>query len=148
METSAAIKRLEKNFDSRVAFLGHQMLMLSMTGQPCDVTFFKREPAIDVTIDPQINLSLTYGASLAALKDKLENIRLSNGQSVSLFEIWTVNPMPMEGISEADLASVRLSEAEEESGPNGETLRKMIRDTYHCESRQEEDRFLRRFIAS
>lgn len=148
METSAGIKKLEEIFGSPMALLGYQILMLSMTGQPCDVTFFKQKPAIDVTIDPQINLALTYGASSVALKDKLENIKLSNGQSVSISEIWTVNPMPEGGISEADLASVNLSEAEERSGPNGETLREMIRDTYHCESRQEEDRFLRRFIAS
>ena len=148
METSAAINKLEELFGSRIAFLGHQILMLSMNGQPCDVTFFKKKPAIGVTIDPQINLALTYGASPAALKDKLENIKLSNGQSVSISEIWTVNPMPKGGISKADLASVNLAEAEERSGPNGETLREMIRDTYHCESRQEEDRFLRRFIAS
>ena len=85
-----------------MALLGYQILMLSMTGQPCDVTFFKQKPAIDVTIDPQINLALTYGASSVALKDKLENIKLSNGQSVSISEIWTVNPMPEGGISEAD----------------------------------------------
>ncbi len=148
METSAAIKKLEEIFGSRMAFLGYQILTLSMTGQLCDVTFFKQKPAIDVTIDPQINLALAYAASPAALKDKLENIKLSNGESVSISEIWTVHPMPMGGIAEADLSSVNLSEAEEESGPNGETLRKMIRDTYHCESRQEEDRFLRRFLAS
>ena len=56
--------------------------------------------------------------------------------------------MPVGGFSEEELENVNLSQAEEKSGPNGEPLRKMIRDTYHCNTREEEDRFLRRFIVS
>jgi hypothetical protein len=41
-----------------------------------------------------------------------------------------------------------MSQAEERIGPNGATLRKMIKDTYHCGSRDEEDYYLRRFIVS
>ncbi len=142
------IEKLEEIFGSRLAFLGYQVCQLSMTGHPCDITFFKRKPAIDVKIDSQINLALAYGAGPVALKDKLDNIRLSNDQHIGLTEIWTINPMPKGGISEEKLNNVDLSEAEKVCGPNGETLRKMIRDTYHCNTRQEEDHFLRRFIAS
>jgi len=60
MDTKEMIAKLEKEFGSRLGFLGHQILMLSMTGQKCDITFFKKEPAIDVKIDQQINLALMY----------------------------------------------------------------------------------------
>lgn len=148
MDTNEAMKIIEEQFGSRLAFLGYQVVMLSMTGQPCDVTFYKRKPALDVTINQQINIALMYGAGANKLKEMLENIKLSNGEAVSLGEIWTLNPMPKSGFTEAELAAVNLAEAEEKVGPNGETLRKMISDTYHCDSRDEEDRFLKRFIAS
>ena len=41
-----------------------------------------------------------------------------------------------------------MSQAEEKVGPYGRTLRKMIKYTYHCKSRGEENYYLRRFIAS
>jgi hypothetical protein len=78
----------------------------------------------------------------------LKRIEFSNGVVVSLGEIWTVNPMPMGGFSLEELAAVDLSEAEQRIGPQGETMRKMIRKTYHCKSRKETDFFIRRWIAS
>lgn len=36
-----------------------------------------------------------------------------------------------------DLEAVDLLKAEEKVGPNGETLRKMISDIYHCKTREE-----------
>jgi hypothetical protein len=63
-------------------------------------------------------------------------------------QIWTINPMPKGGIPKAELDAADMNEAEESVGPNGETLRKMISETYHCSCREEEDRYLRRFIAS
>jgi hypothetical protein len=56
--------------------------------------------------------------------------------------------MPKGGISEDSLQAADLAKGEERVGPNGETLRKMISDTYHCENKEEEDYYLRRFIAS
>lgn len=148
MDTNEMMQKIEAEFGSRLGFLGHQILMFSMTGQPCDITFFKKAPAIDVKIEQQINLALMYGAGAKKLKEMLENIKLSNGDVVSIGEIWTMNPMPKGGFSKEELDAVDLSEAEERAGPNGETLRKMIRDTYHCKSRENEDYYLRRFIAS
>ena len=143
MNADEGRRRLEELFGSRFGALAQQILMLSMSGQPCDVTFFQRKPALDVTIDSQINLAMMYGAGAEALKEKLERIRLSDGEVVSINDIWTLNPMPSGGLSESDLAAVDLATAEETSGPNGETLRKMISDTYHCKTREEEDHFLR-----
>jgi len=148
MDANEAMKKIEKEFGSRLAFIGYQIVILSMTGQPCDITFYKRKPIINVTIDQQINLALMYGAGAKKLKEMLENIKLSNGQTISIDEIWTINPMPKNGLTDEELMAVDLSEAEEKVGPNGETLRKMISDTYHCQSREEEDYYLRRFIAS
>ena len=148
MDTKKMIAEIEKEFGSRMGFLGHQILMLSMTGQKCDITFFKKKPAIDVKIDQQINLALMYGAGAKKLQEMLENIKLSNGDSVSIGEIWTINPMPKGGFTKEELYSVDMTEAEQEAGPNGETLRKMIKNTYHCKSKDEEDYYLRRFIAS
>ena len=56
--------------------------------------------------------------------------------------------MPMDGFSPEELAEVDLAQGEERQGPQGETLRKMIRKTYNCKSRKETDYFLRRWIAS
>ena len=148
MDTKEMIAKLEKEFGSRLGFLGHQILMLSMTGQKCDITFFKKKPAIDVKIDQQINLALMYGAGAKKLQDMLENIKLSNGDSVGIGEIWTINPMPPGGYSKKELDSVDMTEAEQVAGPNGETLREMIKNTYHCKSKDEEDYYLRRYIAS
>ena len=142
------MKKVEEQFGSRTAFLGYQLVMLSTMGQPCDVTFYKKEPVLDVKIDQQLGLALMYGAGATKLKELLENIPLSNGARVSINEIWTVHPMPLGGISDEELAAVDLTDGEEKVGPNGETLRQMIRETYHCKSTAEEDVYLRRYIAS
>jgi len=148
MDTNKNMKWIEEEFGSRLGFFSHQILMLSMTGQPCDVTFYEKAPAIDVKIDQQINLALMYGAGVKKIKEMLEHIKLSNGDTVSIEDIWTINPMPKGGYSKEELEAVDLHEADEKVGPNGETLRKMISDTYHCKSKENEDYYLRRFIAS
>ena len=148
MDIQKAIEKILEHYGSREAFLGNQLVTLSMTGQPCDVTFFKKKPAIDVIIDPKINIALMYGAGAKKLHEMLMNIKLSNGEIITLDEIWTINPMPKGGIPQEELNNVDMSEAEEKVGPNGETLRKMISDTYHCETKEQEDLYLRRFIAS
>jgi len=148
MDIKKGIEKVLEHFGSREAFLGNQLWMLSMTGQPCDVTFFKKKPAIDVIIDQKINIALMYGAGAKKLHEMLMNIKLSNGEVIALDEIWTINQMPKGGIPQEELNNVDMSKAEEKVGPNGETLRKMISDTYHCETKEQENLYLRRFIAS
>jgi hypothetical protein len=148
MNIDEGLRKIEEMFGSRLVFLGHQILTLSTSGQPCDITFYEREPAVDVTVDPQLSLALMYGAGPQRLRAMLESIKLSNGSVVSMNDIWTINPMPKGGFSKGELEAVDISQAEEKAGPNGETLRKMIKDTYHCKSQGEEDHYLRRFIAS
>lgn len=148
MDLNEGIKKLEKEFGSRYVFLGHQILMLSTFGQPCDITFFKKKPAIDVRVDQQLALAIMYGAGAERLAEMLDRIKLSNEQRVSIKDIWTINPMPKGGFTKDELDSADMSQAEEVAGPNGETLREMIKNTYQCKSKNEEDYYLRRFIAS
>ena len=148
MDSNEMMKKIEEKFGSRMAFLGNQLLMLSLTGQPCDVTFYKKKPALNVKIDQKLHIAIMYGADAEKLKEMLESIHLSNGERANIAEIWTVNPMPADGLSEEELAAVDLADGEEKVGPNGETLRKMVSETYHCATIAEEDFHLRRFIAS
>ena len=124
------------------------IITLSQTGQPCDVTFYNRKPILSVRVDQQVSLALLYGAGPERLAEMLDAIKFSDGTTVGFKEIWTVNPMPRDGFTEDELAKVDMTEAEEQVGPNGETLRQMIRETYRCETVEEEDKYLRRFIAS
>jgi hypothetical protein len=142
-----AMKRLEQHFGSREGMLVHQLTALSVSGQPTDVTFFKRKPILNVRVSTKLGAGRIYGLE-GRLPQLLRRIEFSNGATASLAEIWTIHPMPMEGFSQADLDAVDLAQAEEPHGPAGETLRKMIRDTYHCKSRSEVDYLLRRYIAS
>jgi hypothetical protein len=119
-----------------------------MTGQPCDVTFFDRKPLIDVRLGPKLNSAMMYGAGAKKMAELFNHIKFSDGTVAGIGEIWTINPMPKGGFSNEEIETVDMSEADEPVGPNGETLRKMISDTYHCSSADEEDRYLRRFIAS
>ena len=147
MDTKEAIAKITEQFGSRESFLGYTLVTLSMSGQPCDITFYKK-PLLDVTVHERLSLALAYGAGAKKLQDMLSNIKVSDGSTVNLMEVWTVNPMPKSGISEEDLKAVDLAKGDEKVGPHGETLRKMISDTYHCKTKEEEDHFLRRFIAS
>jgi hypothetical protein len=142
-----AMQRLEQHFGGREGMLTHTLTMLSTSGQPTDVTFYRRKPLLDVRVSTKLGAARLYGLE-SHVPRLLKRIEFSNGAVASLGEIWTVNPMPMGGFTAEELAAVDLSEAEQRIGPQGETMRKMIRKTYHCKSRKETDFFLRRWIAS
>jgi hypothetical protein len=133
---------------SRIQHLFRTLHQLALSQQPTDITLYNEKPHLDVKIDPKFVYALMYGAGAEKLAELLSSIGLSNGKTVSLKQIWTINPMPTDGFTDEELASVDLREAEGKVGPNGETLRQMISETYHCSSTEEEDHFLRRFIAS
>lgn len=142
-----AMSRLEQHFGSREGVLTHTLTTLSMSGQPADITFYRRKPILDVRVGTKLGAARLYGLE-KHLPRLLSCIEFSNGTIAGLNEIWTVNPMPMDGFSQAELDAVELAQGEERMGPRGETLREMIRNTYHCKSRSEVDYFLRRWIAS
>lgn len=142
-----AMSRLEQHFGSREGVLTHTLTMLSVSGQPADITFYRRKPILDVRVSIKLGAALLYGLE-SRLPRLLRRIEFSNGAAASLDEIWTVNPMPAEGFSQEELNAVDLAQGEDRVGQDGETLRKMISKTYHCKSRSEVDYFLRRWIAS
>lgn len=151
MNEEEALKRgrdiLKNRFGSHEEFIFHQLLQTALSGSRCDVTLFNGKPHIDVKVVPKFMYGLMYGAGAKKLAELLSEIPLSDGSTVSFSQIWTINSMP-DSISQAELDAVDLSQADKKSGPNGETLREMIPKTYHCSSRAEEDKYLRRFIAS
>jgi len=121
--------------------------MLSTSGQPADITFYRRKPILDVRVSTKLGAARLYGLE-NRLPRLLRCIEFSNGAIADLNEIWTVNPMPMEGFAQTELDAVDLGQGKDRIGPGGETLREMIRKTYHCKTRSEVDYFLRRWIAS
>ncbi len=144
--------KVTEEFGSREGLLFHTLYTLAMTGQPCDVCLVNKKPFLDVKIDPDFVYALMYGAGAATLAEMLNNITLTGGGStggtVTFKEIWTINPMPHEGFTEEQLSSVDITKADKPSGFGGETLKEMIKNTYHCENEKEIERFVRRFIAS
>ena len=142
-----AIKRLEQHFGDREGMLTHTLTLLSTSGQPTDVTFYKRKPILDVRVSAKIGAARLYGLE-SHVPRLLRRIEFSNGTVANLSEIWTINPMPADGFTEEQLNNVDLSEGERQAGANGETIRKMISKSYHCKSNKETDYYLRRWIAS
>jgi hypothetical protein len=82
---------------------------------------------------------------LAAL---CRNIKFSDGNVAPLASIWMLNPMPPGGVDNEAMSRADMARAEVRAGQNGETIREMIADTYHCESTAELDWHTRRWIAS
>lgn len=147
LTTQEALKRVVQDFGSREGVLTHTLTMLSSSGQPTDITFYRRKPILNVQVSTKLCAARFYGLE-SRLPRLLKRIEFSNGTVASLAEIWTINPMPIGGFTPEELAAVDIAQGEERHGPQGETLRKMIRETYHCKSRKETDYYLRRWIAS
>lgn len=141
-------QRLLSHFGDARGMLAFMVIRLSVSGQPCDITFHDRSPILDVKVDSKLSIPLMYGAGSQIMDDRMQQISLSNGEVVAFDNIWTVHPMPVDGLSKEELAAVDLGEGEQRFGPNGETLREMIRSVYHCTTSEEEELFLRRYLAS
>ena len=88
---------------------------------------------MDARVSVKLGAAIVYG-----LEDHvprvLKRIEFSNGMTANINEIWTINPMPAEGFTQEELDNVDLSEGDQKAGPQEETIRKMIRKTYHCKS--------------
>ena len=74
------------------------LIALSRTGQPCDITFHKRKPILNVKVPESINAALMYGAGPKKLEQMLDRIPFSDGTTVAFGEIWTINPTPKGGL--------------------------------------------------
>ncbi len=78
--------------------LTHTLTMISTSGQPTDVTFYRRKPILDVRVSTKLGAACFYGLE-SHVPSLLKRIEFSNGVVASLGEIWTVNPMPIDGFS-------------------------------------------------
>jgi hypothetical protein len=141
-------QRMTEVFGDRAGMLVWELHHHAQTMQAFDVTFYDREPILNVTL----NDSWARDFCTAFLCDRrgqhigdlLKQIIFSDGATADLHEIWTLNYMP----TDLDTADVDLAQGERVIGQGGETLREVICQTYHCKSRAEEDFFLARWIAS
>jgi hypothetical protein len=113
-----------------------------------DVTFYDREPILEVTLGKDyardLCAALMYDHSVQQLRKLLDRVQFSGGTVARMSEIWTLNYMP----AELDISGVDMADAENVIGLGGETLREIIRNTYRCRSRAEENHFISRWIAS
>ena len=142
-----AIKRLEQQFGNHESMLIRTLTVLSTSGQPADITFYKRKPILNVRVSAKLGAARLYGLENQVPR-LLRRIEFSNGMVANLSEIWTINPMPVDGFTQEELDNVDMSQGEQKAGPQGQTIRRMIRSTYHCKSKKETDYYLRRWIAS
>jgi hypothetical protein len=113
-----------------------------------DATFFDREPVLEVTLDQgfarEFSTALMHGADAPEIKNLLEHVTFSDGTVVRMSEVWALNYMP----DDLDVSGVDVAKAEEVIGLGGETPREIIRNTYHCRLRADENHFIARWIAS
>jgi len=79
MDIDEGKRRLTEVFGSREQMLGSMLITLSRTGQPCDVTFYKKKPILNVKVPQSINLALMYDAGAKKLKQMLDRIQFSDG---------------------------------------------------------------------
>jgi len=146
-----ARQRLLALFPTRLDHMTFQLQHYAQTMQRFDVTFLGREPVLDVHLNKEFarQLNVALRAKNAKLIAKLlGRLHLSDGTTVNVDAIWTINYMPPGGVTVAQMESADVAEAELPAGPNGETVRQMVSQVYHCASAAEENWFVRRFIAS
>jgi hypothetical protein len=144
-EIAAMHVRMTEIFGSRDKHLLWHLVHYARTSQKFDATFYDREPLLDVALDKWWSNEFLCGRRLTKL---LKNVAFSDGTSVHVSDIWTMNYMPDEGVSIKELNDANIEEAEAKIGLGGETARLMLRNTYKCRSAAEEDWFIRRWIAS
>jgi len=145
---AAGRQRLLEVYGSAQGALAWMLLTVAMNGQPADITYHRRKPSLNVTVDPRLAYTAMAGGGAKALQKAMQCVRLSDGTETAFSEIWTVNPMPVGGLSDADLAAADMSQGDHVIAANGATMRQVIRETYHCTTDAEVEFYLRRFIAS
>ena len=135
-------------YKARFDTIGAELIELSESGRPVDITFFHRKPLLNVRVSSELHQRLKEGVIVEDLHLLLENLSLSNGERINMMDVWTIYEMPEGGLSADELAAVDLSEGDDVVGASGETLRQMVRNTYHCETPEDEEYYLRRFLAA
>jgi len=136
------------DYKERFDTIGAELIELSESGRPVDITFYNKKPMLDVCVSSELDQVLKKGVVVEDLHLLLGDLALSNGERINMMDVWTIYEMPEDGLSEDDLAAVDMSEGDDVVGTTGETLRQMISATYHCETPEDEEYFLRRFLAA
>jgi len=157
-QAADARRRLDELFPSKFSHTMFQLEYYAGTHQKFDVSFYQREPILDVCLErdfahellavlnrPHMLMRRPGARRLSAL---LKRIVFSDGATAHIDDIWTINHMPPDRLTIAALDSADLAQAEVRAGYGGETIREMLRETYRCASAAEEDWFVRRWIAS
>ena len=147
IDLTEAKRRLYEQFPTRERFMLWQLAHYASTGQTFDATFYGREPSLEVTLTQEFAYAFMDALASERTSDLSRLIRrvcFSDGTSIGMTGIWTLNYMPRD----LDISNVDLSPGEQRIGDQGETMREIISNTYRCRSRAEEDYFLARFIAS
>jgi len=154
-ELADARRRMDELFPTRFNHMMWNLEHYARTLQKFDITFYRREPILDVHLDKNFAHKFITAVGHARIRSfvrqlcaLIRHIVLSDGTITHIDDIWTVTYMPDNGITIAELDGADITEAETRAGPNGETVREMISETYRCASAAEEDWFVRRFIAS
>jgi hypothetical protein len=131
-----------------IGYLLDHLVFYAEHGSTFDVTFFDREPIIEVQLADRFARKLwgafAYGKSVKHIKKLLAGVEFSDGTRVGANSIWTFVWIP----NHLDIRGIDLNLGEQIVGIDGETTRQIIRETYRCRSRAEEDFFLARWIAS
>jgi hypothetical protein len=148
-------QRMDTLFPTRLSHMMFQLEHYARTLQKFDVTFYQREPILDVQLDRDFAHEFVAASTcwrrneyVRRLQALIQRVVFSDGTKVHVDDIWTINYMPSDGITIVQLDSADIAEAEMKAGYGGETIRQMIRETYRCSSTAEEDWFVRRWIAS
>ncbi len=89
-----------------------------------------------------------YGAGAERMAKLLSSIEFTDGTTASMHEIWIIIPMPHGGITAEALAAVDMADGDVVAGAQGETVRQIVREVYKCRTPEEEDRYLRRYLAA
>lgn len=134
--------------DTRQGMLFKKIIDFSTFEQVCDVLILGSKPHIDVKLSPSYGAAMMYGAGAAKITEMLKTLDLQSGVSIQMNTVGDILPMPREGFTPEELAAVDLSGGDAVGGPNGETVREMITQMYHCQTEQETEWALRRFLAS
>jgi hypothetical protein len=143
-----AHQRMAEIFGDRIGMLVWELHHYARTMQMFDATFYDRGPILNVTLADhwarEFCAAFLFDKGGQHIGNLLQRITFSDGTAVNLYEVWTLNYMP----ADLDVAGVDLSRGEEVIGAGGETVRQIVRATYRCKSRAEEDFFIARWIAS
>ena len=151
-EYKSILSELDKRFGGREGFVLHALVISAASGQPTYITTYSGKRFLEVTVDPSFIYPFMYGAGPKRIATVMEEIKVRDRQgrksTVSFNDIWIILPIPKEGLSEEVLKAVNISDGDKVDPSTGESIREMVRKSYHCKDEAEVEYFLRRYLAS